>query len=40
MNDNSEIDISQVKHYICKVCLELDKQNLISILINKTVPHM
>jgi hypothetical protein len=25
-------DISQIKQYICNVCLELDKNNLISIL--------
>lgn len=27
-----ENDITHVKQYICKICLELDKQNLISIL--------
>jgi len=32
MNCTNELDILQVKQYICKVCLELDKQNLISIL--------
>ena len=32
MDDSKELDISQIKHYICKVCLELDKPNLISIL--------
>lgn len=32
MNDTNELDIVQIKQYICKVCLELDKANLISIL--------
>ena len=32
MNNNTEMDILQVKQYICKVCLELDKSNLTSIL--------
>jgi hypothetical protein len=32
MNDTNELDIIQIKQYICKVCLELDKANLISIL--------
>lgn len=30
--DTDDIDILQIKQYICNVCLELDKQNLISIL--------
>jgi len=32
MDSNTEMDILQVKQYICKVCLELDKSNLMSIL--------
>jgi hypothetical protein len=36
MHNNSILqettDISQIKQYICNVCLELDKNNLISIL--------
>ena len=36
MHNNSILqettDISQIKQYICNVCLELDKTNLISIL--------
>lgn len=27
-----ETNITHIKQYICKICLELDKQNLISIL--------
>jgi S-adenosylmethionine synthetase len=30
--ENKNIDILQVKQYICNICLELDKSNLISIL--------
>lgn len=30
--ETTDIDISQIKQYICNVCLELDKTNLISIL--------
>lgn len=29
---NSIEDIDNIKQYICKICLELDKSNLISIL--------
>jgi hypothetical protein len=32
MQADKEKDISYIKQYICKICLELDKQNLISIL--------
>ena len=31
-NNTNELDITQIKQYICKVCLELDKTNLLSIL--------
>jgi hypothetical protein len=30
--EDQEIDIIQIKQYICNICLELDKTNLISIL--------
>ena len=31
--DNPEVmDILQIKQHICKICLELDKPNLISVL--------
>ena len=29
---DNENDITYIKQYICKICLELDKSNLISIL--------
>jgi hypothetical protein len=29
---NNEPDILHIKQYICKICLELDKPNLISVL--------
>jgi hypothetical protein len=32
LQETTDIDISQIKQYICNVCLELDKNNLISIL--------
>ena len=31
-SEDTHIDILQIKQYICNICLELDKQNLISIL--------
>ena len=31
-NLSNSSDINQIKQYICKVCLELDKTDLISIL--------
>jgi hypothetical protein len=31
-SEDTNIDILQIKQYICNICLELDKQNLISIL--------
>ena len=30
--DDKTIDILHIKQYICNICLELDKSNLISIL--------
>lgn len=32
ISSNIEDDILQIKQYICNICLELDKPNLISIL--------
>ena len=32
LDDDRDNDISYVKQYICKICLELDRLNLISIL--------
>ena len=31
-SDDETIDILQIKQYICNICLELDKSNLISVL--------
>lgn len=29
---NNQSDITYIKQYICKICLEMDKPNLVSIL--------
>lgn len=30
--EDEHVDILQIKQYVCNICLELDKANLISIL--------
>ena len=30
--EDKNVDVLQIKQYICNICLELDKPNLISIL--------